>query len=218
MKERFFIGFLLTAVLLVYGNTLANQFTMDDGLYIEHNPQVTNPSINGLFLPNRFSNVFRPAAFATLALNWALGGGQPAGYHLFNVMLHASVTWLLYRLLQGILGDSPNGKAVSFVSAMLFAVHPIHTEAVASAVGRAELLAAALLLAAWIFHLPDREIAGSPGYASAWSARAAMRYKRHQIELARADVETALRLNPSDIEAQTLIPILSCSTPDGSTR
>jgi Tfp pilus assembly protein PilF len=44
------------------------------------------------------------------------------------------------------------------VAALLFAVHPVHTEAVASAVGRAELLAAGFLLAAWIFHLRDRRI------------------------------------------------------------
>jgi tetratricopeptide (TPR) repeat protein len=159
MKERFLIGLLLAAVVLAYGNTLANQFTMDDGLYIEQNPQVTAPSMHGLFSPNRFSNVFRPVAFASLALNWAFGGDQPAGYHLFNLMLHAGVTWLLYLLLQEILGDSAEGKTVSFVTAMLFAVHPIHTEAVASAVGRAELLAAGFLLAAWICHLRDRPIA-----------------------------------------------------------
>jgi protein O-mannosyl-transferase len=158
MKERLFIGLLLAAVVLVYGNILANQFTMDDALYIEHNPQVTDPSLQRLFSPNQFANVFRPVTFATLALNWALGGEQPTGYHLFNLMLHAGVTWLLYLLLQEILGDSSQGKTISFVAALLFAVHPIHTEAVASSVGRAELLAAGFLLAAWIFHLRDRQI------------------------------------------------------------
>jgi len=74
-------------------------------------------------------------------------------------MLHAAVTWLLYLLLLAILETSPHGQTVAFVAALLFAVHPIHTEAVASVVGRAELLAAGFLLAAWILHRRDREIA-----------------------------------------------------------
>lgn len=69
MKERVLIGLLLAAVVLVYGNTLANQFTMDDALYILHNPQVTDASASGLLAPNKVSKVFRPVSFATLALN-----------------------------------------------------------------------------------------------------------------------------------------------------
>jgi tetratricopeptide (TPR) repeat protein len=158
MKDRLLIGILLAAVALVYGNTLVNQFTMDDGLYIMSNPQVTGPSLHALFSPNKFSNVFRPVTFATMALNWALGGMEPLGYHLLNLLLHAGVTWLLYLMLQAIFGAAPQGKTIAFVAALLFAVHPVHTEAVAAVMGRAEMLAAGFLLAAWILHLRDREI------------------------------------------------------------
>jgi tetratricopeptide (TPR) repeat protein len=115
--------------------------------------------VRALFTPHKISNVFRPVTFATLAWNQAINGGKPFGFHLFNLMLHAAVTWLLYLLLQAILGTSPQAKTSALVAALLFAVHPIHTEAVASVVGRAELLAAGFLLAAWILHLRDREIA-----------------------------------------------------------
>jgi tetratricopeptide (TPR) repeat protein len=158
MKQRLRIALLVAAVALVYSNTLLNEFTMDDGLYVANNPQVTAPSVRALFTPNKFSNVFRPVTFATLAGNQAINGGKPFGFHLFNLLLHAAVTWLLYLLL-AILGTAPNAKTVAFVAALVFAVHPIHTEAVASVVGRAELLAAGFLLAAWILHLRDREIA-----------------------------------------------------------
>jgi hypothetical protein len=159
MKDRLLIGILLAAVALVYGNTLVNQFTMDDGLYIVTNSQVIQPSLQGLFSPNRISSVFRPVTFATMALNWELGGLEPFGYHLLNLFMHAGVVWLLYILLQSLLGASPRGEIVAFVAALLFAVHPIHTEAVTAVVGRAELLAAGFLLAAWILHLRDQEIA-----------------------------------------------------------
>ena len=158
MKERLLVGLLLAAVALVYCNTLVNQFAMDDELYIMRNVQVTDPSLHRLLSLSQFSNVFRPVTFATLALNWALSGAEPLGYHLLNLILHLGVTWLLYILLQGLLGYSPEGKTVAFVAALLYAVHPIHTEAVTWAVGRAELLAAGFLFAGWILHLRDRPI------------------------------------------------------------
>ena len=157
-SERLRIAMLVAVVVLVYGDALLNQFTLDDGLYIMRNPQVTHVSLRELFAPNKITNVFRPFTFATLALNWALGAAHPLGYHLFNILLHAGVTLLLYLLLQALLGPSPRAKAAALAAAFLFAVHPIHTEAVASVAGRPELLAAGFLLAAWLLHLRDREI------------------------------------------------------------
>ncbi len=167
MKDRFLVGLLLAAVALVYGNTLVNQFAMDDELYIMRDPQVTDPSLHRLFSPNQVSAVFRPVSFATLALNWSLSGAEPLAYHLLNLLLHAGATWLLYILLQGLLGSSPDGKTVAFAAALLYAVHPIHTEAVAWIVGRAELLAAGFLFAGWILHLRDRPIASLACFALA---------------------------------------------------
>jgi tetratricopeptide (TPR) repeat protein len=140
---------------------------MDDDLYILRNPQVTDPSLQRLFSPNSVSAVFRPVTFATLALNWALGGASPVGYHLINIFLHAGATWLLYVLLLELLGSAPEGAAVAFAAALLYAVHPIHTEAVAWVVGRAELLAAGFLFAGWILHLRDRPTASLACFAAA---------------------------------------------------
>ncbi len=167
MKERLLVGLLLAAVVVVYGNTLVNQFAMDDELYILRNPQVTDPSLHRLFSPNPVSAVFRPVAFGTLALNWAIGGAEPFGYHLLNLLLHAGATLLLYILLQELLGNSPEGKTVAFAAALLYAVHPIHTEAVAWVVGRAELLAAGFLFAGWILHLRDRTVSSLACFATA---------------------------------------------------
>src|SRR3984893_12050843 len=158
MKESLRIGLLLAAVALIYGNTLRNEFTMDDGIYVLRNPQVTNASVRGLFAPNKVSAVFRPLSFATFALNWRFGGAHPFGFHLFNLILHAVASLLLYLLLEALLGASPPARAVAFAAVLVFAVHPLHTEAVSSVVGRAELLAAGFLFAAWILHLGDRQI------------------------------------------------------------
>jgi protein O-mannosyl-transferase len=167
MRDRVLIGLLLASVALVYGNTLVNQFVLDDELYIMRNLQVTDPSLHRLFSPNQFSNVFRPVTFATLAANWALSGAEPGVYHLVNLALHAGVTWLLYLLLEDLLASLPEGRTVAFAAALLYAVHPIHTEAVSWAVGRAELLAAGFLFAGWILHLRDRPVASLVCFALA---------------------------------------------------
>ncbi len=167
MKERVLTGLLLAVAVLAYGNTLVNQFAMDDELYIMRNAQVTDPSLHRLFSPNPVSAVYRPFAFATLALNWALSGDRPLSYHIVNLFLHLGVTWLLYILLLELLGSAPEGNAVAFAAALLFAVHPIHTEAVAWVVGRAELLAAGFLFAGWILHLRDRTAASLSCFALA---------------------------------------------------
>ncbi len=60
MKNSLCIGLLLAVVTLIYGNTLRNEFTMDDGIYVLRNAQVTQASVRALFAPNKISNVFRP--------------------------------------------------------------------------------------------------------------------------------------------------------------
>ena len=157
-NQRFRIGLLLSIVSLAYVNTLSNQFTMDDELYIQQNPQVTHFTWPALLAPNHITNVFRPLTFATLALNWKLQGAHPWGFHLLNLLLHAAVTLLLYALLSALLEEITHGKTIAFLAALLFAVHPIHTEAVTSIAGRPELLAAGFLLAAWLLHLRDQPI------------------------------------------------------------
>jgi protein O-mannosyl-transferase len=158
MKEYLRIGLLLAVVALVYANTLWDGFTLDDGTYVLHNPQVTNGSVRAIFSAHKVSNIFRPVTIASMALNWRLGKEQPFGYHFFNLILHAATTWLLYLLLQALLGASPPARAVAFAAALIFAVHPLHTEAVSFVVGRAEVLAAGFLFAAWILHLNDQQL------------------------------------------------------------
>jgi len=152
------VGLLLIVSALVYGNTLVNSFAYDDELYVFRNPAVTQPTLTGFFKATRYENVFRPLTFMTFALDWAVGKAQPFGYHLVNLLLHAGVTLLLYFVLGLLMEGVPRGDTISFVAALLYAVHPIHTEAVAWITGRSELLAAGLLLAAWLLHLKDRPI------------------------------------------------------------
>jgi tetratricopeptide (TPR) repeat protein len=161
MTERTRVALLLAVAFIVYGNTFWNDFTFDDFAYVLNNPRVTDLSVRALFEPAKAEEglrFFRPLTFATYELNWAFAGPHALTYHLFNVVLHATVSLLLYFVLRRLLEGMEGEATIAWVAALLFAVHPIHTEAVASIVGRSELLAAAFLLAAWLLHLRDKSV------------------------------------------------------------
>jgi protein O-mannosyl-transferase len=158
LSERARPYVLLTLALLVYANTLANGFTYDDEGYVLRSQAVQTFSLAKLFGPTSGNHIYRPFAFSTFAANWAISGAQPFAYHLVNILLHAAVCLLLYFVLKTLLAAVSQGDVIAFAAALLFAAHPIHTEAVASIVGRSELLAAGFLLAAWLLHLQDRPI------------------------------------------------------------
>ncbi|KAI4887485.1 hypothetical protein NFI96_017745 [Prochilodus magdalenae] len=85
---------------------------------------------------------FRPLCTLSFRLNYILGGLDPWGYHLVNVILHCCVTALFTALCHPLLG----GGYWNLLAGLLFASHPIHTEAVAGLVGRADVGAALCFL------------------------------------------------------------------------
>ncbi len=136
--------------LLVYANAIGNTFVYDDLELLTQNRLIQGgPSHvvdilgNGYWGGARCDQLYRPLTIWSLAfnstLNTALGqaGGNPAGFILLNVLLHAAVACTLYRFLL-LLGAT---EALGLAAALLFAVHPLHTEVVVQAVGRAEILA-----------------------------------------------------------------------------
>ena len=90
------------------------------------------------------SGLYRPLTILSLALNQQLFGMNPWGFHLVNVLLHALVSLQAYHTL--LLWGWRNLPA--WLTAVLFAVHPLHAEVVNVVVGRSELLAALFLLLA----------------------------------------------------------------------
>lgn len=84
----------------------------------------------------------------TFRLNYLFGGYKPFGYHLINVLLHCLATGLVVKVARVLL-PSLWGPAIA---GALFASHPIHTEAVAGLVGRADLAACNLYLLAFLIY------------------------------------------------------------------
>src|SRR5262249_50279691 len=82
-------------------------------------------------------DLYRPFTVLTFALNERIAPANAAAYHAVNIVLHAMVTLLVFWLMRRLV----DSLQIAIVAAALFALHPIHTEAVTSLVGRAELLA-----------------------------------------------------------------------------
>jgi hypothetical protein len=143
----------LTALLavLVSLNTITGEFVYDDLLYVQGNPSVVGDA--GIFSESAPAGrddlgLYRPVTVLTYRWNAALGGVDPLPFHLVNVLLHALAS-LLVVALAGQFGAS---RVAAGLAGMLFAVHPVHVEAVAWIVGRAEVLATVLALLAILAH------------------------------------------------------------------
>ncbi len=111
------------------------------------------------------SDLYRPLTILTLAWNLQNAPGA-AAFRTVNILLHAAVALLVWRALALVFRrlDQPRPVAVAWTAAALFAVHPLASESVLFAVGRAELLAAGLGLGGFAL-LVGGARGGGPGAA-----------------------------------------------------
>jgi hypothetical protein len=144
---------------LVYLNSLGNGFALDDIPLVRDDPRIRSfRALPGLFLePYRYdegaaTGLYRPIANVCFGVNRLVLGPDPWGFHLVNVLAHGIVSALAVLAFRAA-GAGPLG---SLAAGLLFAVHPIHTEAVANVAGRAELLAAGGALGSYLAHVRAR--------------------------------------------------------------
>ena len=156
---------LIPAAIVVYLNSLPAPFLLDDiPAVVDNSAAHWPPDLAGLFGKNYWGSpknydrltIYRPLATLSFALTDALGGAtRPWLHRLLNVLLHAGCTLLVFllglRLPAAVRLPSRETRALpaaaaAFLPALLFAVHPAHTEAVVGVVSRCELLAAFFVL------------------------------------------------------------------------
>ena len=142
----------ITAVVAaIYSNTLDASFHLDDFKQITGNNSLRS-------LDNIFTVLFAPkrgVANATFALNYAFGGLDVRGYHLVNIAVHIlnsiTVYFLLFLTMSSIGGFRTRAKRLAFFSALLFAAHPVQTQAVTYITQRQESLSALFCLSSLLF-------------------------------------------------------------------
>jgi len=141
-KEKLiWLGFCFLAIFIIFGRTLFGDFVFDDRGVVDHQMILSdlNKFDRVLMLPyfTEAAGAYRPTVLASYALNYILLGSAPWGFHLINLFFYSVSIFLIVLVLERLFKD----KALVYLTAAFFLVLPIHTEAVANIVGRAEILA-----------------------------------------------------------------------------
>lgn len=144
---------------LCFANTLPNDYCYDDNRVVQHNPKVNAPRqwraiwTTDYWYETKESTphrdlLYRPISVSSYRLVRMTGGEKPFAQHLVNLVLHALVVVLVVQVCRRIHAS----ECTALLAGLLFAVLPIHTEAVAPVAGRADLLATLGVLLALLVH------------------------------------------------------------------
>jgi hypothetical protein len=141
--------------------SLTNGFALDDVFVIAQNDNVHSLArawrvFSETYWPPAFgASLYRPLTSLAFSIEWAAGNGSPLPFHLASIGLYVVVCVALFRFLSQIVEGT-----VATLATALFAVHPVHTEAVANVVGQGELLVAIFLLLAMERYIRARRSGG----------------------------------------------------------
>jgi protein O-mannosyl-transferase len=148
---------ILSAVsFLLYARTLWNGWVTDDQLEVLQDHLIRSfANVPRLFTTGVWffagvtaENYYRPLKLLAYTVEYHLFGFHPASWHLANILFNLAVVIAIYLLVRDL--ASPT---LAFWTALIFAFHPIHVEAVAWIAAGSDLLCAlALLLAIWLYH------------------------------------------------------------------
>lgn len=174
---------ILLAAAGVYGNTLFNSFVYDDLFQVLNNPWLRDPhSIGRIFSTGAWgfnateTNYYRPLMHVFYMLIYAFFELEPLGYHLANIVFHALNSVLAFLLASEITRKADCDltglkRYIPFMTGIIFAIHPIHTEAVAWIGGIPDLsFSFFFLLSLYLYILSEKKEQSSAPWLLAASA------------------------------------------------
>lgn len=161
------VGLMLVLVGILHLPSVLNPFFIDDYIYLDTVHDLTWSQVPEVFTtatmdedasgvwwtPKGLLPFYRPLAVLTFAVDYQIWGMNPFGYHLVNLLWHLLCTYLTWRLARRLSGNS----RLAFAAATLFALNPIHTEAVAWISGRFDLTVCAFALGSVLAYVNWRD-------------------------------------------------------------
>ncbi|MCC6814807.1 MAG: tetratricopeptide repeat protein [Saprospiraceae bacterium] len=162
---------LVGLVFLFYGNTLMNDFAVDDSIVITKNiytkkgisgiPDIlTKDTFRGFFKVEGKDKLvsggrYRPLSLVAFAIVFQIFGSNALVFHLLNIICFALLGIVIYEVCKLLLEQyvQSDFKAISFLCSLFFVIHPIHTECVANIKGLDEILALLLSMTSFYFAL-----------------------------------------------------------------
>jgi len=156
------ISIILVLTALIYSNTFSNSFHYDDERAILDNEVIKSIGNYGNLFKISSKEGSRPVQDLTFAVNYKLGGFNVFGYHLFNLLIHMAVCVLVYFVVSKAFfrtyiheqddKDAYQYKLLPIFTSLLFAVHPINTQAVNYISARSSSLCVLfILISLWLF-------------------------------------------------------------------
>ncbi len=166
------LALVFATAVAVYVPTARYGFVEDDRAVVAANPRAHSipQAVRAFDQPYWGDEFYRPLTVLSFAVDWTVSGGRAGWLHLMNALWHGVASVLVALLLARAV--SP---AAAVVGGLVFALHPVHTEAVAGLVGRAEVLAAAGMFGAVLCARRRRWV------AAVACAAAAMLSKEHGV-------------------------------------
>ncbi len=191
------IVILMLVSLAVYFNALSGVFVYDDNYQIVDNPWLRDMrNIPKIFSTNVWSfqsgptilDYYRPLMHIVYMLNYHLFGLKPWGFHLVNILFHCGVSVLVFLVIRRLLPEhratvSPVYLSPPFLAAMLFALHPIHTEAVTWIAGLPDVACTFFYLMSFYLYISFRDGARKGSLLSILSFAAATLFKEPALTL-----------------------------------
>lgn len=157
--------FVLIGVIVAttFGSSIDHEFvTWDDTILITENPIVQTPNFNNV--AKAFSSydpeLYIPLTFVSYQINSLVCGLSPSCFHATDLVLHTLNAVLVYALLSSFIGSD----FLALLLALLFAVHPLNTEAVVWASARKDTLSTLFFLSALLAYIRTRSAERSCGW------------------------------------------------------
>jgi tetratricopeptide (TPR) repeat protein len=169
-NSRYGLPFLLFIVILLsYSNTLNSSWHLDDYQSIVNNRflhinEISIKSLSEAVSHSDYGNFTRPLSQLSFAINWYFGKNNVKGYHIINILVHIFTAFILFNTIL-MLFRTPNlnerfggenVQLISLLSALLWAVNPIQTQAVTYIVQRMTSMAAMFYITGIFLYLKAR--------------------------------------------------------------
>jgi len=159
-EKRIYPWLVFLVAFLLYANTINHDYTQDDAIVIYDNMftqkgfsgisgHLTNDTFYGFFKTEGKAKLvsggrYRPLTPIMFSVEYELFGKNPAIGHIINILFYMILCMLIYHvivlMLHPVLGNKQGFYLFAFLAALLFAAHPIHTEAVSNIKGRDEIM------------------------------------------------------------------------------
>lgn len=161
MKNALACAALAILSVAAYSSILPYPFVFDDGMYIGGNPGIRSLSN---FWPPVGTRYF---GYLSFALNYSVGGLDPKGYHAVNILIHAINSILVFKLVSltfktplldaaGLKDREGAAFGTALISSVLFAIHPVQTQAVTYTTQRFASLATLFFLLSLVLYVSHR--------------------------------------------------------------